>query len=38
MLHGITGEQEYCLYLRESVSKRMNLFYIFPYKSIVIGA
>ena len=37
MLHGITSEQEYCLYLRDSVSERMNIFYMFPYKSIVIG-
>ena len=38
MLHGITSEQEYCLYLRDSVSERMNLFYMTPYKSNVIGA
>ena len=38
MLHGITSEQEYCLYLRDSVSKIMIIFYMFPYKSIVIGA
>ena len=38
MLHGIKSEQEYCLYLRDIVSERMNIFYIFPYKSIVIGA
>ena len=38
MLHGITSEQEYCLYLRGSVSEKMNTFYMFPYKSIVIGA
>ena len=38
MLHGITSEQEYCLYLRDSVSERMNIFYMFPYKYIVIGA
>ena len=30
------SEQEY--YLRDSVSERMNIFYKFPYKSIVIGA
>ena len=38
MLHSIMCEQEYCLYLRDSVSERMNIFYMFPYKSIVIGA
>ena len=38
MLHGITSEQEYCLYLRESVSERMNIFYMFLYRYIVIGA
>ena len=38
MLHGITSEQDYCLYLRDSVSERMNIYYMFPYKSIVIGA
>ena len=38
MLHGIMCEQEYCLYLRDSVSERMNIFYMCPYKSIVIGA
>ena len=38
MLHGITREQVYCLYLRDSVSEWMNIFYMFPYKSIVIGA
>ena len=38
MLHGKISEQEYCSYLRDSVSERMNIFYIFPYKSIVIGA
>ena len=38
MLHGIMCEQEYCFYLRDSVSERMNMFYMFPYKSIVIGA
>ena len=32
------SEQEYCLYLRDSVSERMNSFYMFAYKSIVIGA
>ena len=38
MLHDIMSEQEYCLYLRDSVSERMKLFYMFPYKSTVIGA
>ena len=38
MLNGITSEQEYCLYLRDSVSERMKIFYMFPSKSIVIGA
>ena len=38
MLHGITSEQEYCLYIRDSVSERMNMLNMFPYKSIVIGA
>ena len=37
MLHRITSEQEYCLYLRDNVSERMNIFYMFPYKSIVIS-
>ena len=37
MLHGITSEQEYCHYLRDSVPERTNIFYMFPYKSIVIG-
>ena len=37
MLHGITSEQEYCHYLRDSVSERTNIFNMFPYKSIVIG-
>ena len=37
MLHGIMSEQEYCLYSRESVSERMNIFYLFTDKSIVIG-
>ena len=37
MLHGIMSEQDNCLYLRD-VSERMNIFYMFPYKSIVIGA
>ena len=32
------SEQEYCLYLRDSISERMNMFYMFPYKSIGIGA
>ena len=34
MLHGITSE----IVLRDSVSERMNIFYMIPYKSIVIGA
>ena len=38
MLHGITSEQEYCLYIKDSVSKRMNMLNMFLYKSIVIGA
>ena len=38
MLHGIKSEQEHCLYLRDSVSERMDIFYMFPYKSFVIGA
>ena len=38
MLHGIMSEQEYCLYLRDSVSEIMKLFYMLPYNSIVIGA
>ena len=38
MSYGITSEQEYCLYLRDSVSERMNILYMFPYKSLVIGA
>ena len=38
MLHGIMSEQEYCLCLRDSVSERINIFYVCPYKSIVIGA
>ena len=38
MLHCITSEQEHCLYLRDSVSERMYIFYMFLYKSIVIGA
>ena len=33
MLHDITSEQEYCLFLRDIVSERMNLFYMFLYKS-----
>ena len=36
MLHGIMSGQEYCFYLRDSVAERMNIFYMFPYKSIVI--
>ena len=34
MLHDITSEQEHCLYLRDSVSDRMNIFNMFPYKSV----
>ena len=30
MLHGIMSEQEYCLYMRDSVSERINIFYMFP--------
>ena len=30
MLYGISSGQGYCLYLRDSVSGRMNIFYIFP--------
>ena len=30
MLHGIKSEQEHCLYLRDGVSERMNIFYMFP--------
>ena len=32
------SEQEYCLNLKDSVPEKMNLFYMFPYKSIFIGA
>ena len=38
MLHGIMSEQEYRLYLRDNVSERINIFYMFPYKSIFIDA
>ena len=38
MLHGIISEQDHCLFVRDSVSLRMNIFYIFPYKCIVFGA
>ena len=38
MLHGIIGELDRCLYVIDSASERMNIFYMFPYKSIVIGA
>ena len=38
MLHDIMSEQEYCLYLRDSVSERMNIFYMLLFKSFVIGA
>ena len=37
MLHGITSEQECSLYLRGGVSERMDIFYMFSYKSIVIS-
>ena len=37
MLYGIMSEQEYCLHLRDRVLERMNIFDMFPYKSIVIG-
>ena len=37
MLHVIMSEQEYCLYLNDTVSERMNIFYMFPYKYIVIS-
>ena len=37
MLHGIMSEQDRCLYVKDSVSERMNIFYMFPLKSIVIG-
>ena len=30
MLHGIMSEQEYCLYLRENISERMNSFTCVP--------
>ena len=36
-VHGIPSEQEYCLYIRDGVSERMNIFYMFPNKSIAIG-
>ena len=38
MLHGKKSEQDRYLYVRDNVSGRMNIFYMFPYKSIVIGA
>ena len=38
MLHGIMSEQDHCLYVRDSVSERMSIFYMFPYISIIIGA
>ena len=37
MLHGILSKQEYCLYVRDSVTERMHIFYMLLYKSIVIG-
>ena len=38
MSHGKMSEQEYWLYVRDRVSERMNIFYMLPNKSIVIGA
>ena len=38
MLHGKMSEQDRCLYVRDNVSGKMNIFYTFPYISIVIGA
>ena len=38
MLHGKMSEQDRCLYVRDNVSGRMNIFYMFSYKFIVIGA
>ena len=38
MLHGILSEQEYCPYVRDSVSERMNKLYMFLFKYIAIGA
>ena len=38
MLQGIMSEQEYCHYFRDSVSERINIFYMFPYNYFVIGA
>ena len=38
ILQGKISEQEYCLYLRDSVSEKMIIFYMCPYKSIAIGA
>ena len=38
MEHGITSEQEFFFYLSDSISERMNIFYMFTYKAIVIAA
>ena len=38
MLHVITSEQVFFFYLRDSVSERFNIFYMFTYKAIVIAA
>ena len=38
MVHGIMRKQMHCLYLRDSVSVRTNMFYMFPYKYNAIGA
>ena len=38
MLHGSMSEQERCLNVRDSVSERITILYMFPYKSIVNGA
>ena len=35
MLHGMSEQESL---LKIFVSERMNIFYMFPYKSIVIGA
>ena len=31
------NEQRYCLDVRDDISERMNIFYMFPYKSLVFG-
>ena len=31
MLHGIMSEQHGCLYVRDIVSEKINIFYMFPY-------